>query len=69
MEIFYVALRSSMSLALLVWGGGLLKRDLYSFGDEPSLGLKSPILHLTHTQTRIALANTVYHQCLQRRRA
>ena len=40
-ENFYVALGSSMSLALLVWGGGLLKRDLYSFGDEPSLGQKS----------------------------
>ena len=48
---FYVALGSSMGLALLVWvGGGLLKRVLYVFGNEPSLGLgqKSPILHLPH---------------------
>ena len=37
-----------MSLALLVWvGGGLLKRVLYFFGNEPRLGRKSPILHLT----------------------
>ena len=44
---FYVALGSSMGLALLVWvGGGLLKRVLYVFGNEPSLGQKSPILHL-----------------------
>ena len=36
-----------MGLALLVWvGGGLLKRVLYSFGNEPSLGQKYPILHL-----------------------
>ena len=33
----YVALSSSMSLALLVWvGGGLLKRVVYFFGNEPS---------------------------------
>ena len=44
---FYVALGSSMGLALLVWvGGGLLKRILYFFGNKPSLGQKSPILHL-----------------------
>ena len=44
---FYVALGSSMSLTLLVWvGGGLLKRVLYFFGNEPSLGRKSPILLL-----------------------
>ena len=43
MEFFYVALGSSMGLALLVWvGSGLL----YFFGNEPSLGQKSPILHL-----------------------
>ena len=48
MEIFYVALGSSMGLALLVWvDGGLLKRDLYFFGNQPSLGRKSPILHIT----------------------
>ena len=36
-----------MSLSLLVWvGGGLLKRVLYFFGNESSLGQKSPILHL-----------------------
>ena len=36
-----------MSLALLVWvGGGLLKRVIYFFGNEPSLGRKSPMLHL-----------------------
>ena len=36
-----------MGLALLVWvGGGLLKRVLYFFGNEPSLGQKSPMLHL-----------------------
>ena len=47
---FYVALGSSMGLALLVWvGGGLLKRVLYFFGNEPSLGRKSPILHLPQT--------------------
>ena len=44
---FYVALGSSMCLALLVWvGGGLLKRVLYFFGNEPSLGRKSPIRHM-----------------------
>ena len=44
---FYVALDSSMSLALLVWvGGGLLKRVFYCFGKEFSLGKKSAILHL-----------------------
>ena len=43
----YVALGSSMGLALLVWvGGDLLKRVLYFFGNEPSLGQTSPILHL-----------------------
>ena len=40
-----MALGSSTDLALLAWvGGGLLKRVLYSFGNEPSLGQKSPIL-------------------------
>ena len=44
---FYVALGSSMGLALLVWvGGGLLKRVLYLFGNEASLGRTFPILHL-----------------------
>ena len=57
---FYVALGSSMGLALLVWeGGDPLKRILYFFGDEPSLGRKSPILHLTRTRTSIALANAL----------
>ena len=43
----YVALGYSISLALLVWVGvGLLKRVLYFFGNEPSLGQKSPILYL-----------------------
>ena len=47
---FYVALGSSMGLALLVWvGGGLLKRVLYFVGNEPSSGQKSPILHLPLT--------------------
>ena len=37
-EDFYVALDSSMGLALLVWvGGGLLKRVLCFFGNKPSL--------------------------------
>ena len=45
---FYVALGSSMSLALLVCvGGGLLKLVLYFFGNEPSLCRKSSNLHLT----------------------
>ena len=43
---FYLALGSSMGLAPLVWVGGLLKRVLYFFGNELSLGQKSPILHL-----------------------
>ena len=44
---FYVALGSSVGLTLLVWvGGGLLKRALYFFGNELSLGRKSPILRL-----------------------
>ena len=51
---FYVALGSSMGWALLVWvGGGLLKRVLYFFGNEPSVGQKSPILHLTHLEQDI----------------
>ena len=42
-----MALGSSTGLALWVSvGGGLLKRVLYFFGYEPSLGRKSPILHL-----------------------
>ena len=46
-EDFYVALGSSRGLALLVWVGcDLLKRVLSFFGNEPSLGQKSPILHL-----------------------
>ena len=48
---FYVALGSSMGLALLVWvGGGLLKRVLYCFDNEPSLSQKSPILQLTRLE-------------------
>ena len=44
---FYLALGSSTGLALLVWvGGGLLKQVLCYFGNDPSLGQKSPILHL-----------------------
>ena len=43
---FYVALGSSMGLTLLVWVGGLLKRILYFFGNEPSLGQKPSMLHL-----------------------
>ena len=36
-----------MVLAPLIWvGGGLLKRVWHFFGNEPSLGRKSPILHL-----------------------
>ena len=36
-----------MCLELLVWvGGGLLKRFLDFFGNEPSLGRKSLILHM-----------------------
>ena len=36
-----------MVLPLLVWvGDGLLKRVLYIFGNEASLGRKSSILHL-----------------------
>ena len=46
-EDFYVALDFSRGLALLVWvGGGLLKRVLYFFSNEPSLGQRSAILHL-----------------------
>ena len=41
-----------MGLALLVWvGGGLLKRVLYFFGNELSLGRKSPILPLPRKDT------------------
>ena len=45
---FYVALGSSMGLALLVWVDRWwsAKVGLYFFGNEPSLGRKSPILHL-----------------------
>ena len=50
---FYVALGSSMGLTLLVWvGGGLLKRVLYIFGNEPSLGQKSA--SKTHKQLPVA---------------
>ena len=57
---FYVALGSSMGLELLVWvGGGLLKRVLYFFGDEPSLGQKSLILHLVQQA-----ATTIQHECI-----
>ena len=39
-----------MGLALLVWvAGGLLKRVFYFFDNEPSLGQKSPMLHLPST--------------------
>ena len=44
---FYMALGSSKGLALWVSvGGGLLKRVLYFFGNEPSLGRKTLILQL-----------------------
>ena len=61
---FYVALGSSMGLALLVWvGGGLLKRVLYFFGNEPSLGRKSPILLLPpNCRTLLALKRPVYRR-------
>ena len=50
-----------MGLALLVWvGGGLLKRVLYFFGNEPSLGRKSPILH----PTRLLQGCFCHHQWL-----
>ena len=43
-----------MGLALLVWvGGGLLKRVLYFYGNEPSIGGKSPILHLAQLITYV----------------
>ena len=57
---FYVAL----GLALLVWVGGLLKRVLYFFGSEPSLGQRSPILHLTpkisHSVPKYSQTNQLY---------
>ena len=44
-----------MGLAPLIWvDGGLLKRVSYFFGKEPSLGQKSPILHLPHFGLRLA---------------
>ena len=47
---FYVALGSSRGLGFGVWvGGGLLKRVVYFFGNEPSLGQKAPILHMPHS--------------------
>ena len=51
-----------MGLALLVRvGGGLLKRVLYFFGNEPSLSRKSPILHLppslTVETTKVMITN------------
>ena len=40
-----------MGLTLLVWvGGGLIKRVVYFFGNEPSLGRKSSIKILTKNQ-------------------
>ena len=48
-----IALGSSMSSAILVWvGGGLLKQVLYFFGNEPSLGQRSPMLHLPQKCSR-----------------
>ena len=48
-----------MGFALLVWvGGGLLKRVLHFFGNEPSLGQKSPILHLPQEFAVHAVVNT-----------
>ena len=59
---FYVALGSNMSLALLVWVGGcLLKRFLYFFGSDSSLGRKTPILHLPrHVMADIQCAMPLY---------
>ena len=53
-----------MSLALLVWvGDGLLKRVLYFFGNEPSLGRKSPMLHLPLIRVHLysCVATTACH--------
>ena len=51
-----------MSLALLVWvGGDLLKQVLFSFGNEPSLGQKSPMLHLTPDS--VAIAASALNHC------
>ena len=55
---FYVALGSSMGFALLVWVGGLLKQVLYFFSNDPSLGQKSPIMHLPQQLTIHAVVNT-----------
>ena len=49
----------------MVWvGGGLLKRVLYFFGNEPSYGRKSPILHLPRLSLRGQIAlNGVVAPC------
>ena len=53
---FYVALSSSMGLALLVWvGSGWLKRVLYLVGNQPSLSRKSPIMHLSRISIALLL--------------
>ena len=61
-----------MGLALLVWvGGGLLKRVLYFLGNEPSLGHKSPILHLHGKLTECNKQNfscNISSTCLQKRK-
>ena len=46
-----------MGLALMVWvGGGLLKRVLYIFGNEPSLGQNSPILQIAVWSCHVLLS-------------
>ena len=49
-----------MGLALLVWVGGvLLKRVLYFFGNEPSLGRISPNLNLPRPPQLLGSVYTV----------
>ena len=56
-----------MSLKLLVWvDGGLLKRVLHFFGNEPSLGQKSPILHLLKNACRAYCTGYVLIKDLRR---
>ena len=55
-----------MGLTFLVWvGGGRLKRVLYIFGNEPSLGRKSLILHLPQKLPLKPQANASFRSSAQ----
>ena len=61
---FYVALGSSMGLKLLVWvGGGLLKRVLYFFGNEPRKISDPALIYANETQLNTSERIITFEHC------